>query len=913
MVLGKLLFAVFLSFLVIANSVQASTFGDLFGSLFGNSGCGDRCKEMGYGFGKCFFDAENNDEDGAPLYYCDGSNCYYQREYIGGWGDYCENDVPYCACYYKKDCENCDENCGYNGCYECKLQRVECEESDGIIKITGKTTGCEGEYLSSCGTYKEGFSTCKYDNNDNNMDLIDKSKEIDSSGYVYATYKCNEEHDGDTTYLRLQIRKYDGTPLTDYKACNEICNIPESNECHLELDQPDSVGGSGEGTISIKGIAVNCKNGKIICVPEKGDSDIIELVAVSPANNDIIKLKQDFSCEFTCKKEGWSNVEVKIRDFEGNIITENLLVRCVKMNSPGCWNDEKCLWNPEKLTNNQCEKECGETANKNSECHDKSCKLECNYNDGTKRDGVCYEECGALKEYDGEIVGKIYSYKELFGEKISDICYTNYWIDFNNNNIFDTTDNQNREDVKIELKLCKEKNLNFIKRWYGFPSKKYPNNCPEECKNERKCDTKECDDSKLPSFFDWRSTTLKDGNEEIKGNWMTPVKNQGGAGVCWAFAVVGAIEAKYNIEKLDPTLNLDLSEQELVSCKGQKKFVTSDALLYSRQNGLVTEQCFPYVTGERCEKREDGSYDCYIPPCSDKCGGSEIYKINKFNSNPPPDICSLKKQLIYGGPVIISVDVSKGHFEHDIYYSGSSTNHAAVLVGYNDENKYWIMKNSWGSDSDFGEGGYFKYSYYSTIDGIHSITKATVANPAAEYCVKMGYEYNIIKDSEGNERGICKLPDGNEVSEWDFFEGRAGYQYSYCVQNGYELEIMTDGQNSFSPHYAVCVDEEGTETAITDIMGIGEESVDSEDKVILTPQLITQSKIESGLSSSVQMINCDSGIIILVNKENEPLNEPLIFDQDINSFKAETEGIIRVIAICFGPEVKLFRENVIVE
>ena len=46
---------------------------------------------------------------------------------------------------------------------------------------------------------------------------------------------------------------------------------------------------------------------------------------------------------------------------------------------------------------------------------------------------------------------------------------------------------------------------------------------------------------------------------------------------------------------------------------------------------------------------------------------------------------------------------------------------------------------------------------------------AEIANPAAEYCIAQGGTVNIVKDAEGNESGICKLADGTEVDEWEYF------------------------------------------------------------------------------------------------------------------------------------------------
>lgn len=62
----------------------------------------------------------------------------------------------------------------------------------------------------------------------------------------------------------------------------------------------------------------------------------------------------------------------------------------------------------------------------------------------------------------------------------------------------------------------------------------------------------------LPDSFDWRN---------VNGhNWMTPVKDQLACGSCWAFAIVGAFEPNIKITFSAPDLDLDLSEQDLVSC-----------------------------------------------------------------------------------------------------------------------------------------------------------------------------------------------------------------------------------------------------------------------------------------------------------------------------------------------------------
>ena len=91
--------------------------------------------------------------------------------------------------------------------------------------------------------------------------------------------------------------------------------------------------------------------------------------------------------------------------------------------------------------------------------------------------------------------------------------------------------------------------------------------------------------------FDWRN---KDGKD-----WVTPVKSQSSCGSCWAFSAIGVVEAAVNIYANDPDIDMDLSEQHLVSdccsagnCGGGWP---DWALKYVRDTGVSEESCFPYT------------------------------------------------------------------------------------------------------------------------------------------------------------------------------------------------------------------------------------------------------------------------------------------------------------------------------
>lgn len=56
----------------------------------------------------------------------------------------------------------------------------------------------------------------------------------------------------------------------------------------------------------------------------------------------------------------------------------------------------------------------------------------------------------------------------------------------------------------------------------------------------------------VPASVDWRTTSA-----------VTPVKNQGSCGSCWAFSAVGALEGAFNLKTKEVKI---FSEQHVVSC-----------------------------------------------------------------------------------------------------------------------------------------------------------------------------------------------------------------------------------------------------------------------------------------------------------------------------------------------------------
>jgi RHS repeat-associated protein len=200
----------------------------------------------------------------------------------------------------------------------------------------------------------------------------------------------------------------------------------------------------------------------------------------------------------------------------------------------------------------------------------------------------------------------------------------------------------------------------------------------------------------LPAKLDWRDYN---GN-----NFVTPVKDQGECGACWAFAVTAALESKVLISENNSDFCIDLSEQVLNSCSGAgncEEGYINKASDFISSYGLPPESCYPYT-------ESDGS-------CSDACSdwGQMTYKVPGWTL-VDPTVDAIKGALYNRGPLVVLMAVQSDFlFYSSGIYSHSSGEfegyHAALVVGYDDTEQYFIVKSSWGTE--WGEDGYFRIAY----------------------------------------------------------------------------------------------------------------------------------------------------------------------------------------------------------
>jgi len=202
----------------------------------------------------------------------------------------------------------------------------------------------------------------------------------------------------------------------------------------------------------------------------------------------------------------------------------------------------------------------------------------------------------------------------------------------------------------------------------------------------------------LAASIDWRS----------KGA-VTPVKDQGQCGSCWAFSTVGGLEGAWHISSGSLT---SMSEQQLVDCDtssaGCNGGNMETGFVFQEGVNVATEASYPY-------KARDGTcktsgFSTAVPK-----GGVSGYKSVGTNTK------SLMSAL-QTGPVSVAIQADQRSFQGytggtiSASSCGTSLDHGVTAVGYGAD--YFIVKNSCGSV--WGVDGYVQLSTSGNTCGIYS-------------------------------------------------------------------------------------------------------------------------------------------------------------------------------------------------
>ena len=206
----------------------------------------------------------------------------------------------------------------------------------------------------------------------------------------------------------------------------------------------------------------------------------------------------------------------------------------------------------------------------------------------------------------------------------------------------------------------------------------------------------------------------------LEVNWVdagavTPVKNQGSCGSCWAFSTTGSLEGAHFVATGDL---LSFSEQQLVSCAGLNYGnygcyggLASQAYnYYEADHNAELESVYPYASGAG-----------QMFACTYDASSTTAVSVADYTAVTADSPSQMKAALVQQ-PLAVAIEADQMVFQ--TYSSGVLTSdagcgynldHAVLAVGYGTDSSgqdYWLIKNSW--DTTWGDQGYIKLGMDST-------------------------------------------------------------------------------------------------------------------------------------------------------------------------------------------------------
>jgi cathepsin L len=192
---------------------------------------------------------------------------------------------------------------------------------------------------------------------------------------------------------------------------------------------------------------------------------------------------------------------------------------------------------------------------------------------------------------------------------------------------------------------------------------------------------------------------------------VTPIKNQGQCGSCWAFSTTGAIEGAWFVAKGQL---VNLSEQQLMDCSKSEGNDSCEGGLMDyafefviSNKGICSEASYPYK-----EADENTCQTC-----------TPVATISKYSDVSQSE--DALKAAVTQQPVSVAIEADQEAFQ---FYSsgvltgtcGQQLDHGVLAVGFGtlSGTDYWKVKNSWGTS--WGMSGYVLIERGTDECGIHN-------------------------------------------------------------------------------------------------------------------------------------------------------------------------------------------------
>jgi C1A family cysteine protease len=211
------------------------------------------------------------------------------------------------------------------------------------------------------------------------------------------------------------------------------------------------------------------------------------------------------------------------------------------------------------------------------------------------------------------------------------------------------------------------------------------------------------------SVPDWTT-----GVNWVEAGAVSPVKDQGQCGSCWAFSSTGALESAYHLGAHKTGYVTQFSEQQLVdcviSCLGCNGGWPGHSFYYYESHGAYYEGDYPYTAA-------DGT-------CTYEASQASNVGVSTYTKVTPDDYTALQTAIAQQ-PISVLIEADTYYFQSytsgvltNAVLCGSTIDHAVLAAGYGQENgvDYFLVKNSWAAT--WGENGYVKIAADASNNGM---------------------------------------------------------------------------------------------------------------------------------------------------------------------------------------------------